>query len=501
MLACSPGLRCWFGRPASRLFEASKLPAVASLLLGCVITVTSASGLSNLQPGEDRPGGAATHDRKLDSNAFSHHSANLDFEQELNFKVGNGFFRRLWVSSPASTEAADGLGPLFNSRGCQRCHIKDGRGHPPLGNETHSESMLIRLSIPPQTDEDRARLSSGKLLAVPDPVYGSQLQSQSIANVPGEGNVSIQYQDLLVTLGDGTVVTLTKPVYTLQNLAYGEPHAELRLSPRIAPQMIGLGLLEAVAEESILANADAKDADNDGISGRPNMVWSREYKRLAVGRFGLKAGVASIDEQNQNAFNADIGLSTPLNPNATGDCTPAQQACLAAPDGNSPQYENLEVHSVINDLLLFYTRNLAVPARRQADDVDVLEGKAVFFQLGCAGCHNPHFETANLPERPEHSQQHIWPYTDLLLHDMGERLADHSPEGQASGREWRTAPLWGIGLTEVVNGHTRFLHDGRAQNLEQAVLWHGGEAEASRDAYMSLSADDRARILKFLESL
>ena len=480
-----------------------KLPLkVVVILLIFFSTALAVQETDNgFQPGEHQPGGEATHKHRFDKNSFSHASENINFEQELNFKVGNGFFRRVWVSSPSSTQAADGLGPLFNSRGCQRCHIKDGRGHPPLENEDSSESLLLRLSIPPQNEEDKKKLASGMLLNIPDPVYGHQLQSFSVQGVQAEGDIQISFEPYEVVSKGNSKATLQKPIYDVVNLGYGPLHSDIQLSPRVAPQMIGLGLLEAIKEEDILALADPEDKDNDGISGKPNKVWSLEHNKFMLGRFGHKAGVPTVNHQNQGAFSGDIGISTPLFPNANGDCTASQISCLHAPNGNSPQYENLEVHQEIADLILFYTRNLAVPSRRSPKDAGVLEGKKLFNASGCSGCHQPNYTTADIPDRPEHANQNIWPYTDLLLHDMGPGLADNSTEGKANGQEWRTAPLWGIGLTEVVNGHTRFLHDGRARNLDEAILWHGGEAESSRDAYMSLSKEHKEKLLKFVGSL
>ena len=471
--------------------------------LAACIFCTSVYGayLGILETGEDLPGGTATHHKKLDRNSFSHPSANLNFEQELEFKVGNAFFRRVWVSSPSSTQAADGLGPLFNSRSCQRCHIKDGRGHPPLENETTSESLLLRLSIPPQNEQHRTLMESGRVNSIPEPVYGGQLQHLSVQGVRAEGKVNVTHNPYKINITESANIELPKPAYEITNLAYGPLHDEVMVSPRVAPQMIGLGLLESVSANSFLAHADPDDLDKDGVSGKPNMVWSSENQRMMLGRFGHKASVATINEQNQGAFSGDIGLSTPLHPNPTGDCTDTQLDCFKVPDGSSPQYEKLEAHSEITQLLLFYTRNLGVPARREHDSPDVLEGKKLFHDVGCAACHVPTYTTPEIADRPEHSNQKIWPYTDLLLHDMGDGLADNRPDGQANGREWRTAPLWGVGLTGIVNGHTRFLHDGRARTLEEAVLWHGGESAGSRAQYYSLTNPDKQKLLQFVNSL
>ena len=258
--------------------------------------------------------------------------------------------------------------------------------------------------------------------------------------------------------------------------------------------MIGLGLLEAITEEDILAGADPDDADGDGISGRPNMVWDRAQQRSVLGRFGWKAGQPNLNQQNAEAFANDMGLTSSLIPH--DNCTTAQTDCLAAPHGGEPEVSDNILASV-----LFYSRNLGVPARRDVDSPDVLKGKSLFHQAGCQKCHTPSFTTSADAAEPELASQLIRPYTDLLLHDMGDGLADGREEFLANGREWRTAPLWGIGLTQTVNGHTQFLHDGRARNLLEAILWHGGEAEAAKQQVLRFDSDERAALLAFLNSL
>ena len=245
-------------------------------------------------------------------------------------------------------------------------------------------------------------------------------------------------------------------------------------SARVAPQMIGLGLLEMIPAAEIKAAADPDDRDGDGISGRARLAWSAVHGKLMLGRFGWKAGAVSVAEQTSGAFIGDIGISTPIDRRHAGECTKAQKGCRAAPHGAAASKDGSEIGRTLFDLVVFYSRNLGVPARRKVGDAQVLRGKALFYRIGCTRCHTPKFVTARNPRRPEHSFQLIWPYTDMLLHDMGPGLADGRPEGNASGREWRTPPLWGIGLTRLVSGHTLFLHDGRARNLTEAILWHGG---------------------------
>ncbi len=448
---------------------------------------------------EDRPGGAATVRVTGTADAFSQPSGNISFEDELNFKLGNGLFRKLWVSAPSSTLASDGLGPLYNARSCQRCHIKDGRGHPPENADDNAISMFLRVSIP-GAPEDAIPEIKDYIATLPDPTYGTQLQDFAVQGHAAEYRLDIQYQERPVTLADGTVVSLRDPTYQAVDLGYGPLHPDAMLSPRVAPQMIGLGLLEAIPAADILAHADAEDSDGDGISGRANVVWSAVYKQPMLGRFGLKAGNPTVLEQSAGAFAGDIGISSPLHPLGSGECTVAQAACRDAPHGDGDVRE-FEIDAESLDLVAFYSRNLGVPARRNLDDPQVLRGKQLFYDTGCAACHTPSYVTHRLADRPAQSFQLIWPYTDLLLHDMGPGLADNRPEARATGTEWRTPPLWGIGLTQQVSGHSYFLHDGRARSLLEAVLWHGGEAQSQRDAVIKMPAEDRTALLKFLESL
>ena len=450
-------------------------------------------------PFEDKPAGAATVRAMSNSDAFSQPSGNITFEDQLDFRVGNGLFRKLWVSSPSSTLASDGLGPLYNARSCQRCHIKDGRGHPPETTDDNAISMFLRVSIPGSADAAIAEIQD-YIATQPDPTYGTQMQDFAVQGHASEYRLEITYDESIVTLADGTDVSLRHPTYTATDLGYGPLHPDAMLSPRVAPQMIGLGLLEAIPTDDILAHADPFDRNNDGISGRPNVVWSDEFDQPMLGRFGLKAGNPTIMQQSAGAFAGDMGISSPLFPAGAGECTATQTHCQNAIHGDG-DVRGTEIDAEGMDLVTFYSRNLAVPARRGTDDPQVLQGKEVFYSTGCAACHMPKFVTHRLADQPAQSFQLIWPYTDLLLHDMGPHLADNRPEARATGQEWRTPPLWGIGLTEQVSGHTYFLHDGRARSLLEAVLWHGGEAQSQRDAVLKMSTIDREALITFLESL
>ena len=449
---------------------------------------------------EAMQGGAGTSTKLINRDAFSQFSQNLEFEEEETFKLGNALFRKLWVSSPSSTKASDGLGPLFNARACQSCHLKDGRGHPPEG-DSDATSMFLRLARPAASAEEQDAITAFEAANFPDPVYGGQLQDLAVPGLKGEGRMVINYEEVPVTFADGTAVTLRKPSYSVADLAYGELHPGTTLSPRVAPQMIGMGLIQAIHPADLAANADPKDEDGDGISGRMALARHPKTGEIVPGRFGWKAQNATVRQQSAGAFAGDIGISTPDVPSHHGDCTAGEADCLAMPTGVQAKLGETEAPDPILDLVTFYSENLAVPARRDVGDPQVLAGKELFYDLGCASCHRPKYVTSRKAENKAHRFQLIWPYSDFLLHDMGEGLADGQQVGLADGREWRTPPLWGIGLTKTVSGHTFFLHDGRARNLTEAILWHEGEAENARNGFLTLEKEDRDALIAFLESL
>lgn len=439
----------------------------------------------------ERAGGETTVNTSGE-NAYSLPAANLSLLRRLDFSVGNSFFRNPWVIAPSSTDARDGLGPLFNTNACQNCHIRDGRGHPASADANSAVSMLVRVSIPPHSPDDEALLK--RLGAVPDPVYGLQLQDMAVPGVTPAVKVRLRWAHRAVALAEGHTVELREPSLQITDTAYGALHPQVQLSVRVAPPMIGLGLLEAIPPSRLQQLADPHDANNDGISGRINRVWDIARQDTSIGRFGWKAGQPSLDQQNAAAFAGDMGLTTALI--AHGDCSPTQVDCLLATSGGTP-----EVSDKIRGQVLFYSRHLAVPASRNTALPDVQKGRAIFERVGCAACHVPSHVTSREAAEPTLAGQTIHPYTDLLLHDMGPGLADGRPEFEASGSEWRTPPLWGIGLAQEVNPRAGFLHDGRARTLLEAILWHGGEAQTANDAVRQLADGERKALLSFLESL
>ncbi|CAM8654664.1 COG3488 Predicted thiol oxidoreductase [Comamonadaceae bacterium] len=428
-------------------------------------------------------------------NAFSMPLPTLDDEERARFAVGNSFFRRNWVEAPASTTARDGLGPHFIARSCGGCHVQDGRGAPPEFRKGLSEppvALLIRLSIP-------GTGAHGGV--VPDPVYGEQLNNAAIQGVQAEGQVQIRYQPVHGRFADGTPYNLRKPLYRLTQLAYGPLAPGAMISPRIAPQMAGLGLIEAIAESDILANASAQAAMAGPIKGVPNRVWDDVARAERIGRFGWKANQASLASQTAGAFLGDIGITSTTHPEEA--CTPTQKDCLAAPrgaQGQAPEIDDRTLGDVV-----FYQATLAPAARRHSNRADVVRGESLFVQAQCATCHRPSYTTGAAPfprlSSPKVEGVKIWPYTDLLLHDMGPALADGRPDYAANGRQWKTPPLWGVGLIHDVNGHRRLLHDGRANGVLEAILWHGGEAQAAKQQVLKFSARDRQALVAFVESL
>ncbi|GAL22317.1 probable thiol oxidoreductase [Vibrio maritimus] len=455
-------------------------------LLALIATSVSAESTST------RLSGGKTTVKKDGPNAYSMPAANLPMSKRLDFSVGNSFFRNPWVQAPASTDARDGLGPLFNTNGCQNCHIKDGRGHPPEENDQHAVSMLVRLSIPATTEEQKQTVKVSGV--IPEPTYGGQLQDFALPDMDPEGQIHITYDEVAVSFKDGTSVMLRKPNLGIVELAYGDMHPDVMMSARVAPPMIGLGLLESVPEATILGFAEQQAKDDTAVAGIPNYVLDVRSKEMALGRFGWKAGQPNLMQQNAAAFNGDVGLTSSLF--TEENCTDKQDLCTDSLSGGDP-----EVSDKILNFVEFYTQHLAVPQRRSIDNPEVLQGEALFKKVGCENCHRTNIQTAQRADLPALSNQTIHPYTDLLLHDMGEGLSDGRPEYAASGSHWRTPPLWGIGYTQEVNGHTYFLHDGRARNLTEAILWHGGEAEAARNQVLAMSKKEREALLAFLNSL
>lgn len=435
------------------------------------------------ETGEELLGGSTTVFNASEE-AFGFSASQLTFEEQSSFGIGNSFFRQSWVSAPASTTARDGLGPFYNAVACASCHFKDGRGRPPGFDGETARGLLLRLSIDgPASDGS----------SLPDPIYGHQLQDNAILGQTNKGGFTISYQDIVETFDDGTTVVLKKPLYTISNLGYGALAAGVKVSPRLANQIIGLGLLEALDENTLLNLSDPTDADGNGISGRPNYVFDVATNQTKMGRFGWKANQPNVKQQVAAAFSGDMGITSVLFPNE--NCPPGVD-CNTIPNGGAPEISDINL-----DKVALYASTLAVPVRRNSDNQNVLKGKKTFATIGCTSCHIPKLQTGNTHSIAALRNQTIRPYTDLLLHDMGLELADNAPDFLASGTEWRTPALWGIGLLNTVNGFTFLMHDGRARNIEEAILWHGGEAQAAKNSYKALSLQERKDLLQFMNTL
>ena len=430
---------------------------------------------------------------RQDEEAYLQPAASLTADQLYQFKRGRIGFEARWVVFPY-LGGEWGLGPLFIAERCSDCHVRAGRAGPPDDAAARPVATLVRLSLPGADANGAPK---------PHPVYGDQFQNRGLEGedprahghgirVEREGDVVFRWEEHEVALADGEVVRLRKPVVGLENLRYGPLGEGVLTSVRNAQPIFGLGLLEAVPEDQILAIAERQRAD--GVNGRPNRVWDSAAGALRLGRFGWKANQPSVRQQIAAAFNGDLGVTSSLYP--TDGCTPTQTACLEQPPGNNPEIIDQELTN-----LEVWTLGLAVPRRRNADDPEVQRGQALFEQARCAVCHVPSLTTGDHSVLPQLTGQEIAPYTDLLLHDMGDGLADGRPDFEAGPRDWRTQPLWGLGLAETVNGELRLLHDGRARSLAEAILWHGGEADSAKEAFRTMPKADRAALIKFLESL
>jgi CxxC motif-containing protein (DUF1111 family) len=428
--------------------------------------------------------GGATTVFDQSAQAFGLAAPNLTGENAEHHEEGDEAFEQPFVSTPGLSNS--GLGPVFDNVSCEMCHVGDGRGRPPL-----PLGSAFSLALPFNTLLFRASIPGFGPHGGPKPVpgFGGQLQLQAVQNYTAEITAAVRYVSTVGTFSDGSQYELMKPQYDLRG-SYARLPFRLLFSPRVAPVVFGLGLLEAVPAYSILAAADPRDRNHDGVSGRANVVWDEVGQRYRLGRFGWKANVPNLVQQTAGAYNGDMGITSSLFP---------KESCDGRPGCDSNHPAEVDDETVQNVAL--YTRTLGVPARRNLDDPKASKGEQLFYAAGCASCHTPTLRTGTFPGLPEISNQVIHPYTDLLVHDMGPGLADGRPDFQASGSEWRTTPLWGIGLVQSVNQHSNFLHDGRARSLLEAVLWHGGEAKSAQRRVLRMSAEERDALVAFLQSL
>lgn len=445
---------------------------------------------------ESLSGGDLTHFHSKEM-AFEQEAPNLSWGLSAAFDRGDGVFERAFTPSLASNwrSDADGLGPVFNHVSCEACHQADGRAKPPENDQEMIEGGFVRVSIPGTGPYGEPLSPKG---------YGPQISDRAIDGVKPEATVRIRWHEQPGQFPDGEHYSLRKPEFLLTELAYGPLPENATYEMRLAPPVFGLGLLEAIPESTLLAWADPDDQDGDGISGRPNYVWDLERGGKILGRFSWKANAFDIRQQSAIAAFHDMGINNELFLyrhdeeiqafKARQNCEPEQIQCLAALDSLEFELRPDQLRDVTT-----YLQLLGVVYRRNMDQPRVQKGEQLFHASGCAGCHKSEVMTGE-HEISRLENQLIRPYSDLLLHDMGPGLSGRR-DFEATQQEWRTAPLWGIGVTKTVNGHTNFLHDGRARNIQEAILWHGGEAETAKQAYMHLPKEERSAMLEFINNL
>ncbi|MBX3023234.1 MAG: thiol oxidoreductase [Bdellovibrionales bacterium] len=483
-------------------------------MFALIFLVASAWAATPDYSGVLRLGGDTTVVLKVPTvQAFRNPAQNLSDELVQRHFRGDRLFEAKFSDDPDRPDY--GLGPVFNHISCLACHILDGRGAlPVMGDGSQwvklgsSASVFLRIS----SEAEPSRFDASDNWGAPRPVtgFGNQLFHLGSFGVrddlPGTGQAEVYAMLEWSTFRypDGREVRLRRPVFKFQN-PYDSATTnhlngkDVRFGPRMTPPMIGLGLLEAIPQQDILDLA-LRDLSAWGISGHPNWVLDRAKQLsgdpypVSLGRFGLKANTPSVLHQTAGALQNDMGVTNPLFPSESISGTPLFDAF------KERWRPSLEASQETLDLLVFYSQTLAVPSRRDIEKPLVRAGGRLFHKVGCANCHHPSFVTGAHALAPL-SRQTIYPFTDMLLHDMGEGLADGRSDFHASGREWKTRALWGVGLTQIVNPRAGFLHDGRASTLEEAILWHGGEAETSRQRFAELSGAERDSLLEFLKSL
>jgi CxxC motif-containing protein (DUF1111 family) len=480
------------------------------LSIALMLCFTSCSKVSvpDFQPAEHSPAGGMTG-KGLSDRSFVQVGRNVDRKEELLFWTGFSLFRDPWVIAPSSTKDRDGLGPLFNTRSCISCHSSGGKGPSPVQGVSKPSALVIRFG-------------SAENGVFSDPVYGDQLQPRAVAithssiqpNLLGEAKLQLNYQEIYGEYADGTTYILRQPSYQLTDLAYGDLDKRTALSPRFSPVIYGVGLLDAISVQDLLSQEDINDTDEDGISAKYNRVPvvpshhnTADFHGLVendavtgpkgVGRFGHKAKHPSLHQQVAAAFRDDIGITNTSF--VSESCSTGQTNCQAAAIIVGDQ--SVEIPNKLLDLVTQFNQLMAVPPARNLGSFKAQQGRKLFYQLGCESCHTASYTTDATYPHDSLANQIIWPYTDLALHDMGPGLADNVSEYDANGREWRTPPLWGIGARKNIRSENLYLHDGRAESVAAAILWHGGEAQRSQQNFIQLDQQQRNALLAFLDAI
>ncbi|MFT6270529.1 MAG: CxxC motif-containing protein (DUF1111 family) [Alphaproteobacteria bacterium] len=461
---------------------------------------------------EHSPGGSMTA-KRLSDRSFVTQGQIVKGADKLDFWTGFSLFRNPWVIAPSSTADRDGLGPLFNTRSCISCHLAGARGHPPISGVSKPSALVIRLG--PQTNDSDIWV---------DKNYGDQIQPRAIPirhtslqqPLQGEAKLDLEYTEIKGRFADGTHYSLQKPNYRLVDLAQGPLQPNIGMSPRFAPVVYGLGLIDAIAQHDLLSQEDLTDTNNDGISAKYNRVASiltkhnnqmpvattsdntqKQQANTAIGRFGAKAKHPTLAQQVAAALRDDIGITNSLFPQES--CTTTQEDCgIASALGGQ---KGVEIPNKLLHLVNQFTQFLAVPPARNLANRQVQQGRTLFYKAQCAACHTPSYKTAADYPVAALASQTIYPYSNFALHDMGQALADGVYEFDAGPSEWRTPPLWGLGLQKKYKKNAVFLHDGRARTITEAILWHGGEAEQSQQHFINMSSAQRQALLAFLQAI
>jgi len=447
---------------------------MSGALGACALALAAASGVALAAEPQATLGRASFPDSH-DPQAYEP----LDARAQARFDLGHAVLNTQWV--PAGTSGAgrrDGLGPFFNADSCDECHNEGARGRGPLRDGPPPPSIVVKLL---------SRRASSKGEPTGDPVYGHVLNTAALEGLRPEGTVIVRYRVLHGRYPDGEPFELRAPHYELRNLRYGPLDGQTIVQPRIAPQLFGIGLLEAVPQSAIVEPAARGSAS-------AAVTWHRFQGRLRPGRFDWQNTAVSVRDQTTQAFAREMGLTSWDQPH--DDCTRAEKDCLAQPNGGSP-----EVSSELLDAVVFFESELAVPTSPRRAGPEAAAGPALFEALGCADCHRPALPVMLRGRGGAPRSGFIAPYTDLRLHDLGADLADALVSGAAVPSRWRTAPLWGLGYRLAHERFPTFLHDGRARTVEEAILWHGGEAGLTREKFAHLSRAERQALLDWLASL
>ena len=444
---------------ATRLLSVVAGALITLITLVTLVTVIGASPDRSVQAIDDvpewafvtMPGGAATV-LSYNELAFTRTMPSLTRDERRLAAYGSSIFNREWTATGPLDQG--GLGPRYIENSCAACHPRNGRGGVP---------------------DDDARDRPGAIIFVAPGGSGDRVLTRIIDRGDKAVRAPVTWTSTIRTFADGETVELRRPAVTLTLTGAA-------VTLRTAPAVFGLGLLEAIPAERIAEAAARRRFAAAGIRGRPHWLAATERSAPRLGRFGWKAELPSIGDIVSDALDKDMGI---VSPRHARDVQPTHP----------------EISQLAFDALVFYMQTLGVPARSPGDRALIGQGARRFEDASCTGCHTPRWTTGTRHATEALRSQTIASFSDLLLHDMGEDLAASHASPGIDPREWRTSPLWGLGLTRRVTGREEYLHDGRARSLTEAILWHGGEAERSRQIFERMTPRERRELLAFLDSL